>query len=523
MEIGKSMKEFSGLEIVMERFRKKAEETKQFQPVAPWPKALLSKKSRTERKRKAKKFWEFDRLYFPQNMYSEGYARESKFHHELVEIASYPGIHVILGARKHGKTATMKKFFVWKAITGQITFGATLSQTLITSRNILADINSLIFGNERILYDFDLELIESNADQITFRVNELGKTVRIGAFSEGRSMRGATHLFDRPQFVLCDDLETRQSPMGEEQVVSRLHLLWEAYHSLAKNGTIVVLGNNFDENCALNRLLLQQKENLLPEHIRVYVFPAWSNGKPLWKERYPAKSEEELRKMLEVADEGEWQGDFQQNPIPPEGIIFRRPGELPVWHTLPDDARGVIYCDPNLAKKGRGDTTAIVSLLYSPSADRYFLSDFVCRSFADSNELLDVVLSMKKHYHRAIGFDGNVSQESTWTNLVRNWCWIRRQPFPRIEYCRYNVDELAKNMQGVWNEGRILLPEDITRSEEGKRFLGQFFSFQGKKANRKDDAADAMICAFELLHERRLGKRISSKFSPVTFRDFYGL
>ncbi|HOM04358.1 MAG TPA: hypothetical protein PLU67_02570 [Candidatus Kapabacteria bacterium] len=470
---------FSRFDIVMNRYRQEIEDKTRFSSVSPFADSEIPQ---DERLRLAlKDFWQFDQIYFTKEMYSDGYSAPSRFHKEIIRIASRPGIQVVLGPRKHGKTATAKKFLVWLLLSGKVNFAGTLSQTLTTSRNILTDIFSLIADNRRILHDFAPEFDEANQDQLTFSARNIDKKIRLMAFSEGRSVRGATRLFDRPQFILCDDLETRQSPLGDEQTTARLRMLSEAFHSLSSNGTILVLGNNFDERCALNKLLQEQNDGILPAHIKVHVFRAWDNHHPLWRERFPARSADELRQLLKVSDQAEWLAEFQQTPTAPDGFIFNRLNPLPTYSSLPADARGVIYCDPNLAKKGRGDSTAIVSVLYSPNLDKYYVEMPVCRSFSDSNALLDAVLKMRSNRTRTIGFDGHVSQESTWTNNVRNYCKINNTPYPPITYCRYNTDELAKNIQGSWNEGRILLPENISQTDDGKRFLTQIFAFAGKK------------------------------------------
>ncbi len=521
MEVRKQIKGFSRFDIVMDKFKQEIADKNRFVAIDSFPESENLNNKRIPRINKAKlDFWFFDKTYFLKNMYSDGYSNPAIFHKEMVKLMSKPGIIVFLGPRKHGKTALAKKYFVWLLLSGKINFAGTLSQTLTTSRNILSDIFSLIADNNRILNDFKPEFEEANADQLTFKTDISNSKIRVMAFSEGRSVRGATCLFDRPQFILCDDLETRQSALGEEQRNARIKMINEAFHSMSEKGTLAVIGNNFDERCALNRLVIEHNEGLLSDHISVHIYKAW-DAKPLWPERFPAKSEDELKSMLKVSDQSEWLAEFQQSPTPPDGFIFQRLTPLPTFSFIPDDAKGVLYCDPNLAKKSRGDTTAIVSLLYSASNDKYYIEMPVCRSFSDSNKLLEEVLKLKTNKHRAIGFDGHVSQESTWSNNIRNYCKIKSIPFPYVIYCRYNVDELAKNIQGVWNEGRILLPDNIYNSDDGKRFLTQVFAFAGKKANLYDDAPDALICAFELLHERRLGKKYSSSIKPISIPDYY--
>lgn len=199
---------------------------------------------------------------------------------------------------------------------------------------------------------------------------------------------------------------------------------------------------------------------------------------------------------------------------PVEGFIFRRE-HYEEYDVLPEDCRGVIYCDPNLSKRGQGDSTAIVKLLFSPSTGKFYIADAVCRSFSDSNDLLQSVLRMKDAKVKAVGFDGNVTQESQWTNNVRNWCRLHQVPFPVIEYKRYRVDDLAKNTQLLYSDNAILFPRNFRSTTEGERFAAQVFSFSGKKAKMPDDAPDALICAVEFLHERSLAKRSITNTIPT--------
>jgi hypothetical protein len=512
---------FSKLAFVMRDFEKENEFKTLNSRKSPYRPEQLTPDAIAKRYDKAcSDFDFFDRTYFRKDMYSDGYSRPSGFHKELFYWANQPGVNVILGPRKFGKTATQKKIFAWMLLTGKYTFLATLSSTLPTSRNILADIAELL-DNDRIMIDFSPEIVESNKDQFTIRLPKVNKISRAISLSEGRSARGATKIFTRPQFILCDDLETRQSGLSEEQTLQRIKILQETYQSMSQTGTLLVLGNNFDERCALNRLLIQKNEGLLPDYWNIATFKAWTDEQgSLWQERYPAKTEEDLKAMLKVSDLHEWLADFQQEPAKPDGFIFERLTPTPIWDEIPADARGVLYADPNCSLKGKGDTTAIVALLYSSATNYYYVANLICQSYSDADKLLTDYLEMKDHRVRYCGFDGHVAQESTWTNNVRSWCRLRNLPFPTIFYRRYNVDELSKNIQMAWRSGRILLPPSINSSQDGQAALKQLYSFRGKAAKKRDDFPDGLISAFELLHEFHLGNRVSSNIvSKIT--DFF--
>ncbi|HPN38274.1 MAG TPA: PBSX family phage terminase large subunit [Melioribacteraceae bacterium] len=177
------------------------------------------------------------------------------------------------------------------------------------------------------------------------------------------------------------------------------------------------------------------------------------------------------------------------------------------YDVLPRDVKSVIYVDPNLSLKGQGDTTAITHLGYSGKTNMYYVIDAISQSFSDSNDLLNAVFLLKLPNTIGIAFDGNVTQESTWTNLVKNWSKQHDSPFYRIEYKRYKVDDLSKNIQLTWNEKRVLFPAGFRSTMNGKIYIGQLFAFTSKKAGNLDDAPDSLICAYEYLHERKIADR----------------
>jgi hypothetical protein len=508
-------------------------------PAPPWGRAEASRGAAARRiEASLRGFWAFDALYFPPEVYGQGYSEPSGYHRHLAQRAQEPGVYVHLGARKHGKTVTAKKLAVWLLLTGRVTILGTLSQALPTSRRILADVRDFLRENPRITHDWRPAFSQDNGEQFAFTLRGPGAPTgrRIAsAFSEGRSVRGYSKGFGRPEWLLCDDIETRKSPLGDDLVQKRGRVLGEAFASCADEGSLLVLGNNFDERSLMNRLWSHQQQGLLEEGWRAERFPAWMDERaaaafpwaapgPLWPGRYDAESESALRPLLKPLDEAEWQGDYLQQPRSPDGPVFLREhyrewgGANAPW---PADARGVFYVDPNLALKAKGDTTAGTALYYSPKRDAFFVRSAFCRSFGDASELLDVALAVYRHLGRchALGMDGHVSQESSWTSHIRAWSRLHEAPFPRVTFCRYRVDDLASAVSKAWSEGRILFPPGFAQDEEGARYLAQVFRFESKRLGKADDAPDSLICAYELLHERKIIRQPGAAVAaPVTIR-----
>ena len=506
---------FSAIDNNIKRLETDIELEKSMKPAEPWKPS-----EQTEAKRKArvakslKDFWYFDKTYFSQDMYSGGYSEPNRMCLDIAKAFDSPGVHVFVGPRGHAKSVTAKKKMVHQMLTYSADVAGVSSEDLSNSSNLLRDIATLIVENDKIIYDFGIEAKVLNDDKFQFRTRSDGTIKKwryLQAFSEGRSVRGFTRVFSRPKIVLIDDMETLDSSMTSDAVQKRLKRLAETYDSLSgEDATMLVLANDFDVRSAIHLLKLDYETGTLPKKWKVSIYKAW-DGSPLWKARFPAKTEELFKQMLGVKSESDYQGNYQQNPIPPEGIIFRKE-HYEEYSELPKDARGVMYLDPNLSKKGKGDTTAAVVLLYSPETGQYYVSDALCRSYSDSDKLLNDALEMSFSNSNvfAFGFDGNVSQESIWTNNIKQWCQRHKSPFRRVEYKRYNVDLFAKNCQMAWNEKVIKFKPGFSRTKQGETFLNQLFSFAGKKANKHDDAPDALICAFEFIHERGFVKRKGS-------------
>ena len=489
----------------MQAFASEAEERKALQPTEPWPESERGEKKRQARIRNAvKSFWFFDRTYFPAEMYADGYFPPNSMMKAKVRHWNQPGVHIECGPRFHGKTITDKKHMAYELLSNHIQIGGTYSHTMPTSSNILRDIASLIEDNPRIMEDFGVHFAENNAEQIKFRTRLHGNWRYCAAFSEGRSVRGFSRLFGRPQKIEGDDIETLTSPLGIEHAKTRIKKVSEAFLSMSDGGVFIWNANNFDELCATNILLDEQKKGILNTHWNVHLYDAWNEqrNRPLWHERYNAETEEELMQLCRAKDYADWMGNFRQRPIPPDGITFPRE-HYAEWSLLPDDVRIVLYTDPNLSLYGKGDNTCILAYGYSPSTGCFYVVAVNLQSFSSSNALLDATMRMKGTFPKGhvfrIGFDGNVNQESNWTNNVRNWCLINQQPFPHIEYQKLNVDLFAKNLQAAYSDGKLFFPEGFAETEVGKTALRQFFTFAGKKANNPDDFPDALINAHELI------------------------
>lgn len=481
-------------------------------------------------------FWAFDRDYFPPEMYDGQYAPANRqFHGAIITATEQQGRRctLILGPHDHAKSAMVYKKVIHAALTGQRHYIGLVSETLTTPRSILDAVAGFLQRNARIRHDYpDLDIVVDAADELFLRTRE-NRGTWIKCFSEFRSPRGTNvELFQRPDLVCVEDFENMMSPLDAEAVERRRRKLAEYQSALAEDGCLVQTANNFAEECVANQMLTEYRDGNLDPSWNVLVFAAWKERGdqvdnkrlgPLWPERYVASSEAELKTLLHPMDDATWDGSYQQRPRKPSGRYFLS-AHYAEWNELPEDILALVWCDPNLAVKSKGDTTAMLALAFSRTTGRKYILEPRCRSFADSNDLLDAYMHIVARLYElripilGLGFEGVVSQESHWTSHVRNYCALHGIPVPRLEFRHYNVSVVAGNTQIEFGKGAFLFPQGFAKTEEGKVFCQQLWSFTGtKRSGHKDDAPDALISANEFLFDKGYSVR------PPSVEDYYSV
>ena len=483
---------------------------KLYESVLPFPKNQMSEMAKSRRLGKSENdFWYFDKIYFPEDLY-DNFAPPSKFHKQITELADRHDklAYVIHGPREFAKTLTFKKHFLWQMLFGKRKFMAVASQNLKVPKAFLLDLFYILSYNTRLKNDFDVEFIERSTEKMYIRCKTNPKSTFVETLSEERSSKGLQRGFTRVDYIYVTDLETTTSPLSKDAVEKRINVLNEMRTSLTGDGVLIWEGNNFDPDCAMNTIKNEKEKGILSEFIKFYLFPAWDEVKKvsLWQERYPAQSEVELKKLCKPKDAYDWAGNYQGSPRKKSGDIFPNT-YYQEYNELPKDLQSVVFVDPNLSLKEKGDSTAITNLAFSASTQNYFITAARCKSYSTSNDLLhDLLILIREESSKGIqvitiGMDGNVTQESVWTNNISNYVQINKMPFPNVKFKRYSVDALATNLEDKWKQGKVFFPPNFNGTEEGSEYIKQFCGFRLKKAKKKDDAPDSAISAYTLLVE----------------------
>ena len=486
-----------------------------------WSEAERSGIKKSKRIKKAlADFWYFDKIYFPPESYRQHYAPPGLIHRRMFDCLDKQGIWLIASTRDLTKSGYLIKFRVWQLLRGDLAFHGIFSENLSKARSIIKSFESILKLNERIKEDFDCKVLRSNEDELSFTSSTNKHTCTILPFSDERSPKGTMAISNRLDALDVDDAEASQKVFTETKAYALLDNVRKAFKSCSQPATCFFLTNTEHPKCMYSVLRSDTDKQMEYRDVHLLHFPAWSfkktvevpyKGSP-WKERYPAKTEKQMKAMLYIGDDHEWSQAMLEpkarwsNAFPEKHYHEYNPGDLP------KDAFGVAYCDQNNAKKGKGDYSCFGSLLYSRTHDKFYFKDIVCKSYDDPVRLLDDFLSLFDGKRVILlGMDGNVSQESTWESHLVHWA-IRKQNAgfmvgrPPVSFERYRVDDLTESARMPYLSDKMLFPKGFRETDDGKRFRDQLFSFESKKAGRPDDAPDFLICAYTFGLTRRYFK-----------------
>jgi len=134
--------------------------------------------------------------------------------------------------------------------------------------------------------------------------------------------------------LIDDPLKGRQEADSE---VERSNLIkWYnavARTRLAPGGGAIIVQTRWHESDLAGQLLEQAQANKDADQWKVYSYPAIATedekhrrkGEALHPERYPLSELHKIRASLTMgSDAREWSALYQQSPVPPEGVLFKR-------------------------------------------------------------------------------------------------------------------------------------------------------------------------------------------------------
>lgn len=264
------------------------------------------------------KFNLWARYFFPQYFGSP----DATFHKEmnLSNIQAYKGeldSFVNIAFRGAGKDVKTQLFIAFAILNDTGTFRKyykVLSDDQINAVQSVTDIYNMLV-NPRIA-----EYYPSTFEKTVFKREErkdaftTSKGIKVLADIVGTSQRGAKQEESRPDFIWCNDFETRKTLRSAVVTRSIWDNMEEARTGLEKGGAMVYTCNYISEVGNVHRLVTEKES----ERKKVFIVPIVSDGVPTW-DRYSVENIEEMKRTDE-----DFEGERLCKPSASKDMYFDR-------------------------------------------------------------------------------------------------------------------------------------------------------------------------------------------------------
>lgn len=258
--------------------------------------------------------------YWAFKLYPRYYqSKPAEFHDLFIEhmLDAYIGEYnyTNLGFRGCAKT-TFSKLFLAFVILNDCGFHRkymkVLTRNVGNAKQLVTDVYNLIVEVKPLYGDIFAKEGKKKTEETMGSFTTVDG-VKLLSGTVGMTQRG--HLQDafRPDFLIFDDVEDRESIQSLTTTESTIWRIDEAITGLAANGTYMVNGNYISEEGVVQWFL--NKPNMVADKIAILD----ENGEPTWPERYSKEKVEQLK-----GDTDDFYGEYMCDPTRADSAFFER-------------------------------------------------------------------------------------------------------------------------------------------------------------------------------------------------------
>lgn len=431
----------------------------------------------------AKDFFYFAKKVFPEYCtypFSDLHRDIHSFSNERERL-----VHCVYGPPESGKTSIMRVEKIWQALYKKhyiIKITETMALTLVDLESIRLEFEQ----NPRIRFLYGDLKTTGRWDQEAFKIAPTTFNKR-GCWFEGfafdKPPTGRLREEFRPDLADIDDLENYKRSGNIKISREKLQFINnDVIPRMANDAPIIWFGNNARKTMASNIIVEMEEQQRKYEYpaFRIHLYPAFNRRtkKALWKERYDFDDEEKMRLSFGVGMMT-WQGNYMQNPVVPEGTEFKR-AHWREYKRLPDDAYGIIMCDPAGGKKGA--FKAAVLFLYSQQTRKFYVHRAFVRQ-CDWEEYFNWMYDTYHEFHnriRYIGWEKDFHQDQ-FLLFMQLYPSTKDKPplpvFPLEVKGQGKKDERIRTLAVPYETGQILYNEEFLLTPDGREGQTQVIGF----------------------------------------------
>lgn len=218
------------------------------------------------------------------------------------------------GGAKTTRTKLFKAFCICNDLDKSRRYIKILSYDSTNCKQFVTDIyNLLIQPRVRQMYPEVFEKTDTKREE-TMSSFTTSTGVKVLADTVGSSQRGSIQEESRPDLIVFDDFETRETLRSAIKTKTIWDNMQEAKDGLSTDGACIYLGNYISEMGNVHRLVLKESDV-----DKVLIIPIIKDGEPTWIEKYTMEDINYLRKSAD-----DFEGEYLCKPELSQDLYFDR-------------------------------------------------------------------------------------------------------------------------------------------------------------------------------------------------------
>lgn len=396
--------------------------------------------------------------------------------------------------RGFAKTTFIKLLCLWYILFSRKQFILIVGASEDLAVNTLSDICDLLGGaNIRKLFGNWQHAIE--VDTQTLKVFHFrGRNIILRAIGAGTAVRGINRKNKRPDVIIMDDVQKRETSENKELSDQLLKwILGTLMKARSNDGcTYIYVGNMYPQNCILEKL----KNNT--QWTSFIVGGILADGSSLWEELRPI--EELLSEYQSDAEMGHAEIFISEilnstDIASASGIDINKIPVLPSYYEDADPEGSFILIDPSSGKK-QGDDCTIEH--YSVCDGKPIFDQLLTDTFSPLETIRAAVKMGMERNTRLIAVEG-VAYQSTLLFWFDHYC--EQKGITGFYFVELSPKGQAKNNRIKRGLLRLLSSEIYLHPSIRSQVLHQITEWNPLKINNKDDIIDPLGYVEEVMRD----------------------
>lgn len=425
-------------------------------------------------------------------------AESASFHIRLAnEVYANPTCLLVkMWPRGHAKSTNACIMIpIWLMLNGKLKYMVLASQNEKSAIRLLSGLQAELEGNPRLISDFG-DFKQPGSWEFGDFVTKNG--VRFTAVGRGQSPRGLRERENRPDYIVCDDMDDDVSCQNPARVSRHYDWCMSALYNAQefKTGRMIFVGNLISKTSILQKVADNPA-------FSVEKINAWDEEqKPAWWQNY---TREDIQRKIDAAGYRLSQKELFHNPVS-EGKIYKQE----YFQFAPPPALSelkylVVYTDPSFSSGAKSDFKATVVVGKTGKGGFWILKAYLRQTTVSKMvdwhfEIFDWAnnLGIAPSFYIEANFAQGI--------LIRDFKEAgekQGRQLPILQDKRKKPDKFSRieAMAGHFERGNVFVSLEEQNSADMQRLIEQFIIFE-HGARTPDDGPDAVEGAIFILNTK---------------------